>query len=252
MEMKRIVKIVTASAIMLSFGLAALAQTNTGLTTDQVVANRVADKLTNQDRFHGINVEVDDRIALLSGTVDLYIDKVDAERKAQRADGVSGVRNEIVVAGKDVSDAELQDTLANKLRYDRIGYGIAFNNLGVSVTNGKALVSGKVRDFPDRDSAIAIVETTPGVRDVVDEITVAPLSSFDDQLRIRLARAIYGHTNLSKYAMDPQAPIRIVVENGKVELYGVVLNEMDKQIAFTQANSVPGVFGVTNHIQVAR
>lgn len=250
--MKRIVKIITASAIMLSFGLAALAQTNTGLTKDQVVANRVAGKLTNQDRFHGINVQVDDRIALLSGTVDLYIDKVDAEKKAQKADGVSGVRNEIVVSGKNVSDAELQETLANKLRYDRVGYGIVFNNLAVSVADGKAVVSGKVRDYPDRDSAIAIVETTPGVRDVVDEITVVPLSPFDDQLRIKLARAIYGHMSLRQYAMDPQAPIRIVVENGKVELYGVVLNDMDKQIAFTQANSVPGVFGVINHIFVAQ
>src|SRR6185437_13875729 len=106
-----------------------------GLTKDQIVANRVAGKLTSQDRFHGINVQVDDRIALLSGTVGLYIDKVDAERNAQKADGVSGVRNEIVVEGKDVTDAELQDTLANKLRYDRVGYGIVFNNLAVSVAD---------------------------------------------------------------------------------------------------------------------
>lgn len=249
--MKRTVQIIV-SAMMLSFGLAALAQANTGLTEDQIVANKVAGKLANQHRFHGINVQVDDRIVSLSGTVDLYIDKVDAERKAKNADGAGGVRNEIAVDGKNVSDAELQDTLANKLRYDRVGYGIVFNNLAVAVTDGKAIVTGKVRDYADRDSAIAIVETTPGVHDVVDEINVAPLSSFDDQLRIRLARAIYGHTSLQQYAMDPQAPIRIVVENGKVDLYGVVLNEGDKQIAYMQANSVPGVFGVTNHIVIAK
>lgn len=248
--MKRTVQIIV-SAMMLTVGLGAWAQANTGLTQDQIAANKVAAKLANQNRFHGINVQVDDKIASLSGTVDLYIDKLDAEKKAGKADGVSAVRNEIVVDGKSVSDAELQDTLANKLRYDRIGYGIVFNNLAVAVTDGKATVTGKVRDYPDRDSAIAILETTPGVRDVVDEISVAPLSSFDDQLRIRLARSIYGHTSLQQYAMDPQAPIRIVVENGKVDLYGVVLKEMDKQIAFTQANLVPGVFQVTNHIVVA-
>lgn len=249
--MKRTVKIIVA-AMMLISGFAALAQTDSGLTKDQIVANKVAGKLANQNRFHGIDVQVDDRIVSLSGTVDLYIDKVDAERKAKNADGVSGVRNEILVDSKNVSDAELQDTLANKLRYDRVGYGIVFNSLAVAVSDGNALITGKVRDYPDRDSAIAIVETTPGVREVVDEISVAPLSEFDDQLRIRLARAIYGHASLRQYAIDPQAPIRIVVENGKVELYGVVLNEMDKQIAFTQANSVPGVFGVTNHIVVSR
>lgn len=249
--MKRTVQIIFA-AMVLTFGLSALAQTDTGLTSDQIVAKRVADRLTNQVRFHRINVQADDRVVSLSGTVELYIDKVDAERKAEKAEGVSSVRNEIVVEGKNVSDAELWDTLANKLRYDRVGYGIVFNNLAVAVTDGKAIVTGKVRDYPDRDSAIAIVETTPGVRDVVDEISVAPLSSFDDQLRIRLARAIYGHTSLQQYAMDPQAPIRIVVENGKVDLYGVVLNEGDKQIAYMQANAVPGVFGVTNHIVIAK
>lgn len=249
--MKTAIKTIVA-ALLMSFGFSALAQSNGGPTRDQIAANRVAGKLANQDRFHGINVQVDDRIALLSGTVDLYIDKVDAEKKARRATGVDGVRNEIVVQDKHVSDAELQETLANKLRYDRVGYGIVFNNLAVTVADGKVTVSGKVRDFPDRDSAIAIVETTPGVRDIEDEIAVAPLSQFDDQLRIKLARAVYGYPSLRVYAMDPQAPIRIVVENGRVDLYGVVMNEADKQIAFAQANSVPGVFGVTNHIVIAR
>ena len=249
--MKRTVHIIV-SAIVLSLSIVAFAQTGTGLTKDQIVANNVAATLASHDRFHRINVRVDDRIAVLSGSVDLYIDKVDAQRKAEKADGVSGVRNEIFVEGKSVSDADLQDTLANKLRYDRVGYGIVFNNLAVTVTDGKAVVSGKVRDYPDRDSAVAILETTPGVRDVVDEIGVAPVSTFDDQLRIRLARAIYGHATFQQYAIDPQAPIRIVVENGKVELHGVVRSEMDKQIAFVQANGVPGVFGITNHIVVAQ
>jgi hyperosmotically inducible periplasmic protein len=120
------------------------------------------------------------------------------------------------------------------------------------VTGGQARVSGQVRDYSDRNSAIAIVETTLGVLDVEDEIAVAPVSVFDDQLRINLARAIYGHPSLQKYALDPKAPIRIVVENGRVQLYGATVNEMDKQVAYTQANSVPGVFGVTNHIVVAK
>jgi hyperosmotically inducible protein len=249
--MKMTVKII-ALGLLLSFAFTSFAQSNTKLSTDQIVTKQVASKLASHDRFHGITVQVDDRIARLSGTVDLYIDKMDAERKAEKTDGVSGVWNEIAVKTANLSDAELQEKLSSKLRYDRIGYGIVFNNLAVKVTDGKATLSGQVRDYPDRNSAIAIVETTPGVRDVEDEIAVAPASSFDDQLRINLARAIYGHPNLRMYAMDPQAPIRIVVENGRVQLHGATLNEMDKQIAYTQANSVPGVFGVTNHIVVAK
>ena len=111
--------------------------------------------------------------------------------------------------------------------------------------------SGKVRDYPDRSSAIEIVETTPGAKDVTNEIDVAPVSNFDDELRVRLARAIYGHSGFQKYALDPQGPIRIIVENGSVELAGVVLNEGDRQIAYIQANSVPGVFSVRNKLMVA-
>jgi hyperosmotically inducible protein len=77
------------------------------------------------------------------------------------------------------------------------------------------------------------------------------VSIFDDELRLRLARAIYGYSSLQKYALDPQAPIRIVVENGRVELAGVVLNKGDRQIAYSQATSVPGVFSVENKLMVA-
>jgi osmotically-inducible protein OsmY len=151
----------------------------------------------------------------------------------------------------NITDAELQGMLAGKLRYDRVGYGIVFNNLTLTVNNGTVTIGGKVRDYPDRDSALAIVATAAGVKDVVDEIDVAPLSNFDDQLRVRLAHTIYGHSSLQKYSMDPQAPIRIIVENGNVELAGVVLNEGDRQIAYMQASSVPGVFSVTNSLMIA-
>ena len=81
---------------------------------------------------------------------------------------------------------------------------------------------------------------------------MAPTSTTDDRLRIALARSIYGNSALQKYAIDPQAPIRIVVENGHVELHGVVTNELEKQVAYTQASSVPGAFSVKNNIMVGR
>jgi osmotically-inducible protein OsmY len=66
-----------------------------------------------------------------------------------------------------------------------------------------------------------------------------------------VARAVYGNSVLNKYAIDPAKPIRISVQNGHVELYGVVDSDTDKNIAFIQANSVPGVFSVKNYLQVA-
>ena len=61
------------------------------------------------------------------------------------------------------------------------------------------------------------------------------------------------HDNvLSRYASDPAAPIRIVVSNGKLSLYGTVESAMDKQLAGMRANQVSGVFSVQNNLMVAK
>jgi osmotically-inducible protein OsmY len=146
------------------------------------------------------------------------------------------------------SDDDLRQTLSDKLRYDRVGFGIAFNAISLQVQNGVVTLSGNVQYYPSRDSAVAIVESTPGVKDVINNLEIAPTSAQDDELRLRLYRAIYGDTVLSKYAIDPQKPIRIVVENGRVTLYGTVDNDTDRSVAEIRANQVPGVFSVDDHL----
>jgi osmotically-inducible protein OsmY len=245
---------VLAVVLLAGFGLSAMAQTETPRQTryDREIQRQSEKTLQKKDRLRGITTGVEDGIVTLSGEVDLYIDKIDAENRVRKVRNVDGVRNHVELRGATIADAELRETLAKKLRYDRVGYGIVFNNLTLSVENGSVTVGGNVRDYPDRDSALAILATSPGVKDVVDEIDVAPPSFSDDNLRIRLAVAIYGHSSLQKYASDPQAPIRIVVENGNVELAGVVQNNAERQVAYMQANSVPGVFSVKNNLTVAR
>ena len=236
--------------LLLALALPVSAQQKSEGRYDQQIRAKASEELGKRDKFKGVAATVEDGIVTLTGNVELYIDKVDAEKRVRKIQNADGVRNRIEVVSS-VHDEILRDQLSNKLRYDRIGYGIVFNNLTLSVENGVATVAGKVRDYPDRDSAIAIVETTPGVKDVIDEIEVAPTSINDDRLRIALARSIYGSSALQKYALDPQAPIRIVVENGNVELHGVVTSKLDKQVAHSQASSVPGVFSVKNNILVA-
>jgi hyperosmotically inducible protein len=232
------------------FAISAWAQSVGSGRYDQQIQQEVTKLLDSKDKWKGVTASTDDSIVTLQGTARLLTDKLDAAKKADKLEHVQGVRNYVEVEGS-VPDQQLQQQLADKLRYDRIGYGIAFNALGLSVQNGVVTVSGEVRDYPARDSAIAIAETTPGVKEVVDNINVLPTSIMDDDIRIRVARAIYGHGTLSKYALDPQKPIRIVVDNGHVTLYGVVDSQMDKQIAEMQAKSVPNVFSVDDKLMVA-
>jgi hyperosmotically inducible protein len=126
-----------------------------------------------------------------------------------------------------------------------------FDAITLQVQNGVVTLGGHTHDYPNRDSALGLVSTTPGVRDVVDEISVDPLSPMDDGIRIAVARAIYGYTSLNRYAIDPEKPIRISVQNGNVELYGVVDSQADKDTAGIRANGVAGVFSVKNYLQVA-
>lgn len=254
MRFTNIAKTASALALTLVLSIPLFGKPDARYTTspnDQQIQRLASQELQKKDKLSGVSASVEDAIVTLSGNVDLLIDKANAEKRVRKIHSVDGVRNHIRVAGKQISDTDLRDTVSNKLRYDRVGYGITFNNLTVAVDNGIVTVGGNVRDYPDRDSALAILETTPGVKDVVDEISVAPLSTFDDQLRIRLARAIYGHPSLQMYSLDPQAPIRIVVENGNVELAGIVRSDADRQVAFAQASSVPGVFSVQNNLMVA-
>lgn len=217
---------------------------------DPQIEQEVNRLLQSKDKWKGVTAATDDAIVTLQGTAKLLIEKLDVGRKVGKLEHVQGVRNHIEVQG-DVSDAQLQRELADKLRYDRVGYGITFNALALKAENGVVTLSGDVHDYPSRDSALAIVETTAGVKDVIDNINVLPTSIFDDDIRLRVARAIYGNSALSRYALDPQKPIRIIVDNGHVTLYGVVDSQLDKQLAETQARSVPNVFSVDDKLMVA-
>jgi len=218
---------------------------------DTAASGDAAGKL-NKKQFQNVKVTVDaNGIATLTGSVDLYEYKSDAAKRVMHAKGVVAVRNEIQVAGPGVSDKDLRSKLGEELAYDRVGYGNVFNAITLQVADGVVTLGGHAHNYVDKDSALALAATMPGVKDVVDEIEVDPLSSFDDRIRIEEARAIYGFPSLNKYAIDPARPIRIAVQNGNVELYGIVDSQADKDAAFIRAKTVPGVFDVKNYLAVA-
>lgn len=218
---------------------------------DAQIQQAVSHKIQDSKQLQKVNASVEDGIVTLTGTVDLYQDKLDAAKKVKRIANVTGVRNDVVVAGPTVADSQLQQKLSKKLAYDRVGYyDNAFNYLSLSVTNGVVTLTGDTLWDPPKDSALAIVARTAGVKDVVNNVKVLPTSMFDDSIRLRTARAIYRDSVLGRYATDPVDPIRIVVDNGHVTLYGTVQSTMDKNLAGIRANSVPGAFSVENKLVV--
>ena len=127
-----------------------------------------------------------------------------------------------------------------------------FDNIDFKLSGYQVTLMGQVTNPTLKKDAENVVKHIEGVEGVTNQIEVLPTSSMDDGLRLRLYRAIYGFPSLEKYAMPVVKPIRILVKNGHVTLEGVVDSENDKNVAGIQANTVSGIFSVTNNLRVEK
>jgi hyperosmotically inducible protein len=144
--------------------------------------------------------------------------------------------------------------LSNQVRHELVTlpwYGV-FDNLEYQVNGSEVILSGQVvsehgQTKYDAENAVKRIE---GVTSVVNHIEVLPPLPFDNQIRRAEYRAIFSQSTLGRYSMGAIPQIHIIVKGGHVTLEGVVMNQMDRDIAGLAANSVDGVFSVTNNLRV--
>ncbi len=151
------------------------------------------------------------------------------------------------------ASAKTQRSLPDGVRHEllMLPYVSVFDNLSYRINdNGVVELFGEVVRPVLRSDAENVVKKLEGVTRVENHIEVLPLSPFDNQIRFATARAIYGFTPLNRYGLGTQPSIRIIVKNGNVTLAGVVNSEADRNMANLRANSVAGVFSVTNDLVV--
>jgi hyperosmotically inducible protein len=144
-------------------------------------------------------------------------------------------------------ESSLEREVGHRLRM--LPYYSVFDLLKYSVSGYQVTLDGAVTQPWLKTDAEKEVKGIEGVESVVNKIKVLPPSPVDDRIRQAEYRAIFQGP-LFRYAEQAVPPIHIIVENGHVTLEGVVDNEMDKTIAEVKAKSVPGVFSVTNNLQV--
>lgn len=130
-------------------------------------------------------------------------------------------------------------------------YGV-FDNLEYQVNGTEVTLSGQLtsRHAVTKEDAQKAVESIPGVTKVVNNIEVLPPSPMDNQIRRAEYRAVFSHGELGGYSMGAIPQIHIIVNGGHVTLDGMVMNQMDKNMAGIYANTVPGVFSVQNNLRV--
>jgi hyperosmotically inducible protein len=152
-------------------------------------------------------------------------------------------------APASADDANLQ--LFKDVQKQVLGYSYfsIFDMVHMQVDNGVVELTGKVT-MPYKKSALEErVMRVTGVRQLRNNIEVLPVSQFDDSLRLRIARAIYGHSNFWGYGSMVNPPIHIIVERGRVTLDGVVNNNVDRMLARSIASGFTSLGPIQNNLK---
>ena len=152
----------------------------------------------------------------------------------------------VPAGAQDGRDLRLADDIVRNINtYSRF---TIFDDVSISVENGLVTLTGKVTMPYKRDDIGKRIARIDGVREVLNRIEVLPVSTFDDDLRYRIARAIYGNPSFWNYASMANPPIHIIVERGRVRLTGVVNSNVERMLARSLATGL-GELSVSNELR---
>jgi hyperosmotically inducible protein len=159
----------------------------TKITEDRSEADKQVDDRIRGDILSGfveeevgtlknVTVDVYERRVLLTGTVATEEVKETAGSVALSAEGVEQVINEIQVT-KDTSLRDKADDLSieNRLKARlRKSTDVNSFNLRWHSVDGVVYMFGRTKSNSEKEKAIEIARSVPGVRDVVDHVAVQP------------------------------------------------------------------------------
>lgn len=151
-----------------------------------------------------------------------------------------------VAVAQDRRDTRIADEVGRAVRqYPQF---TIFDAVTGRVDAGVVTLDGKVTMPYKKNEIERLVSEIDGVRELKSTIQTLPVSPFDDQLRSRIARAIYGNPSFWNYAAMASPPIHIIVERGHVTLIGVVNTEVDRMLARSLATG-QGELSVKNELR---
>lgn len=215
------------------------------------IAAGVQGRMYNAGIFkHGeVNVQVSNGVATLTGAVDSYGQELRAVRAARRQRGVTGVVDNIRVSAEDASPQQILEKARHQvLLYP---YYTIFDNITLSMEGSQLTVAGQVTQPYKKSDLGNVLADILGVTKLRNDIQVLPTSSFDDHIRLAIARRIYGDPGFFNYGNQANPSIHIVVDNGNVVLEGVVNSNVDRQKAEIDARFATTYFGLKNNLRIA-
>jgi osmotically-inducible protein OsmY len=139
-------------------------------TADDQIAKRALDIIAwdstiPKDR---VQVKVQDGFVTLTGEVDWFFQRDDAESAVRKLSGIKGIANEIRVKPQ-VAAADVRQRIENALKRNA---EVEAGAIKVSVQNGRVTLDGKVKAFYERDLIERTAWSAPGVTSVEDRISI--------------------------------------------------------------------------------
>ena len=216
-----------------------------GTRTDVDIQQDVLAELKWEPRVkpNEIGVMVKDGVVTLTGTVDSYAKRWAAEEAAHRVRGVKAVANEIEVRLPGAAERTDTDIAAAAVQTLRSDVFVPADKIDVTVSKGFVTLRGTLDWQFQKEDAEKAVRRLPGVKGVLNAITVKPPMTPSD-LKKKIEEA------LVRSAQTDAARITVEVHGSKVILRGIVRSWAEKQEAERVAWSAPGVTEVDNRITV--
>lgn len=191
-----------------------------------------------------INVEVDEAVATLTGSVTSYAQKVAAQEAVHRVKGVLDVANDIQVNPSDGfvrSDTELARAVRSALEWDAL---VPEDQIQSTVSDGWVTLEGEVNYWRERTDAERAIRRLTGVVVLINKITIRKQPVDVDQLREEIEEA------LETRADRETERLRIEVHDGAVDLWGRVHSWQERRAVLGSISHAPGVAQVRDHLRI--
>ena len=230
--------------------VASLATAQEEVKSKEALKNVIEDRLANKGFLQGNNIQVTvvDGKILLDGTVNSIGDKRHVERIVHHISSSSIVDNRLQIAGRPISDSALTANVKEAID-NSIFYGV-FDWVTVKAKDGVVTLGGVASEAWAEDSFMSVAETVRGVKEVVDEIELLPVSIRDDEIRHIASRAIYREIYYEPLSMAPNPPVHIIVHNGDVILEGWVHSDLERMEAETLVETNTMAAKITNNLDI--
>lgn len=182
-------------------------------------------------------------VVTLSGRVETFSQKVNAEKSAKRVAGVMAVAENIHVglsAANRKTDSEVADTVLNALKWNS---AVQEEKIKVQVEDSYVTLEGQADSEYERSQAQKALEALPGIKGIFNLIKLKPSPTPED-IKSQIEAAFKRSATLDS------DNIQVSVTGNKVTLKGAVRSIIEKEDAEDVASSAPGIATVENELEI--